>query len=361
VPETLLRAFCLLGLLLCSRLALAQAEPPTLVVEVLPGAAELDPAALRQGVAAELAVRVVAPGEPGSGSAEGAFTIGVDREKSEIVIEFRGRAASSLVRRFPLSIDRTRVQQNVVFLVGNMARDESRELLRDLRRDDVEPAPPAATSAPVEASRAEPTPRRFWLGIEAEPAIGLVAEVNDVCGAPSGFHCLTPGGQEYAPPGPQGTVGTGLALASSRFTVSFHHARHDNWLVGGRLGFAVGRYPGGKATTWGPTHLEVRATYVLGDRALVQPGVRLAVTAGAGMAQWDTKIPVSVRGDPPLVDAWRVRAGFFVSGAVGPRIVLGERAAIVVNAVKLTALVAAISDTGAALLFTPELGVELGF
>jgi hypothetical protein len=342
---------------------LAQAERPTLVLEVLPGAAELDPAALRQGVAAELAARVVAPGEPGAGSAEGTFTIGVDREKSEVVIEFRGRAASSLTRRLPLPIDRTRLQQNVVFLVGNMARDESREVLRDLRPDAVVTAP-AAIRAPIEepaAPRAEPTPRRFWIGIDAETAFAVVHGSDNVCGAPSGFQCLTQGGQEYAPPAAQGMVRGGIGLASSRFTLSFQYAPHDNWLVGGRTGFAVRRYPGATATTWGPPHLELRATYVFGEHALVRPGVRLAITAGAGVAQWDTKTTVSVSGDPPLVDAWRVQAGFFVSGAVGPRILLGERTAIVINAVKLTALAGVISKTGATLLFTPELGAEVGF
>jgi hypothetical protein len=383
-----LRGLFLVAVASCSRLAMAEPEMPTLVLEVLSDAAEIDAAALRQGVAAELAMRVVAPSEQNARVAEGTFVVGIDREKNELFVEFRRRGAAPLIRRLPLPIDRSVLQQTVVFLAGNMARDESQDVLRDLGTDAVVPAPSETTAEPRPSREPLPAPpeparRPFWIGLSAEAALGWIPAGSSVCGqdattsaSTSGFYCVTHGGQDYAPANPTQNpfvanpdTGAGLGFASSRFTLSFDYALDDNWLVGGRFGITVDRYPGNavglRGKTWGPTHLELRATYVLGEHPLARSGVRLAVIVGAGVAEWDTKIAIAVgAGNPPSplsVDAWRVEAGPFLSGAIGPRIALGERTAILVNAVELTAVAGAISRTGAVLLFTPELGAEVGF
>jgi hypothetical protein len=383
-----LRGLFLVAVASCPHAAMAQAEMPTLVLEVLPDAAEIDAAALRQGVAAELAIRVVAPSDRGAGVPGGTFTVGIDREKNELVVEFRRRGAGPLTRRLPLPIERSVLQQTVVFLAGNMARDESQDVLRHLGTDAVVPSPSETTAEPRPSTEPLPAPpeparREFWIGLSAEAALGWIPAGSNVCGqdpttyaSTSGFYCVTHGGQDYAPANPTQNplianpdTAAGLGFASSRFTLSFDYALRDNWLVGGRFGIAVDRYPGNagglRGKTWGPTHLELRATYVLGEHPLVRSGVRLAVTVGAGVAEWDTKIAIAVgAGNPPSplsVDAWRVEAGPFLSGAIGPRIALGERTAILVNAVKLTAVAGAISRTDAMLLLTPELGVQVGF
>jgi hypothetical protein len=356
-----------------SRAAMATTAEAVVVLDVLPDATEIDGDSLRAGVASELAMRVVAPGGELPGAAQGTLTVAIRHETSQLVVEYRPRDGNKLTRQVPLPTESAALQQTVVFLAGNMVRDQSQGLLRDLKGEAVAPALAANGEAPQSEERLPPSPpeaerRRFWIGVGAEAAITWVPASSDACGPSTGFYC---DGQDSQLTVLQGaTVASGIAFASSRFALSFGYALTDNWLLGGRFGLAVSRYPGNAAASqgkvWGPTHLEALATSVFGERALARSGVRLAVTVGAGVAEWDTKTAVTVlaAGNPPSrlpLDAWRVQAGPFLSLAVGPRIALGERTAIVINAGKITVLAGVISTTGVALFFTPELGVEVGF
>jgi hypothetical protein len=382
----------------------AQPAEPVLVLDVRPGdPTAIDAGVLRERVAAELAMRVVAPGaEPAT---EGVLTVGVHRDTGELVVEYRRPSGETLARRVPLPENAAAVMRMAVFLAGNMVRDESRSLVRDLSGDAVPPPPtpgpePASHPAPPEP-RALPAPapvepRRFWISIGAEVAWTIAPATSDACALSSGYYCLTAGGQGWsdpvqtslnysnsATPSDLNPVRSGILSASPRLAVSLDYAATDNWLVGGRLGYAISRYQGSlsgsQAKAWGPLHVEARATYVLGEHALAQPGVRFAVTIGAGVGEWDASVPVAGGGVACLgsiahpcagtsvgvyslqsVDAWRVQAGPFLSLGVGPRFAIGDRFAILANVAKLTALASVMSSTGVTVLFTPELALEVG-
>jgi hypothetical protein len=364
-----------LVVLLWAFTATAQPAERFLVLEVLPGAPEIDADALRQRVADEVGMRVVAPRGSTASPPEGLLLVGVLRETGELAVEYRRAGHEALTRRVPLPADPSILERTVVFLAGNMVRDESQDLLRGLQRAPaVQPAPPARP--PRDDGPLAPPPtelRRFWLGLGVEGAMTSVPGTDNACGPSSGFYCVMSGGQDYAPgtgtPGLGASIAPGLAFASSRLTVSFDYALSDNWLLGARVGIVLHRYPGTAAVdagkTLGPQHLEARATYVLGERALARPGARVAVTLGAGAAEWDTSTPVTTYTGAPTapqtLDAWHVQSGPFFSVGLGPRIAVGEQVALVLDVAKVTALAGATSATGFSLLFTPDVGVEVGF
>jgi hypothetical protein len=333
-------------------------------------------------------MRVLAPGE--EPATLGTLTVTVHHETGELVMDYRRPSGETLTRRVPLPEDAAAVLRIAAFLAENMVRDESRNLLRDLSGDAAPPAAPdresAAEPAPPEP-RAPPAParvepRRFWIGIGAEAALTITPAAGDACASSSGYYCLMSTGQGYTSdatlPYPN-SVTSGLVGAGARFAVSLDYAVTDNWLVGGRFGYSIGRYPGStsdpQAKAWGPLHLEARASYVLGEQALARPGVRLALTIGAGVGEWDARVPLDshlvVTGMPgtinPLpiqsvqsLDAWRVQAGPFLSLGAGPRFAFGDRFAILANVAKLTVLTSITASTGVSLLFTPELALEVG-
>jgi hypothetical protein len=378
----------------------AQPAEPVVALDLRPNdPAAIDATVLRERVAAELAMRVVAPGE--EPASEGTLTVGVHRDTGELSVEYRNPSGETLTRRVPLPETAAAVMRIAVFLAGNMVRDESRSLVRDLKgaaapaevpgREPASEPVPAAPPAPL-----APTPvkaHRFWIGIGAEAAWTMAPAASDACAPSSGYYCLTDGGQPFTsspglaavtPPAQHlalPTVRSGLAGAGTRFAVSLDYAATDNWLVGGRLGYAIGQYPGSTSGSqpkpWGPLHLEARASYVLGEHALAQPGVRLAITIGAGLGEWDARVPVEgmvvVQGTPGTINpspvalsaqsiyAWRVQAGPFVSLGAGPRWSFGDRFAILANVGKLTALASLMGSTGTgvSVLFTPELSFEV--
>jgi hypothetical protein len=394
--------------------AMAESGPRPLVLDVLSDAG-LDVAVLREQVAAELGVRVVAPGDPAARATQDVVRIDLDKGKNEILVELSRPGANPLERRLRLPIQSAVLQRTLVFLVGNMVRDESRDLIPPPRTQGgaVAEAPPAASpdtrpqgetaagqsqaaspdtrpSEPPPPSAEGPSPPRYWFGVSVEGAIGGMPATADACRrdlttslTTSGLSCVTQDGHDYAvtmasshgsspsggPPSSAGDVGGGLAVASTRFALSFDYALHDNWLVGTRLGFAIARYPGRDpglhGRTWGPAHLELRGTYVLGNRALAQPGVHAAISLAAGVSEWDARVGISVSaGTPPStfpVDVWRIVAGPFVSAGLGARVSIGARGAVMLNLAKVTAAAGSISGTDAVLLYSPELGVEVGF
>jgi len=146
-------------------------------------------------------------------------------------------------------------------------------------------------------------------------------------------------GSEYLgvpPAGRGGTLNGFAAIGTIRFLLGYDRAFSSNFLLGTRLGFAVGGSPkASSGASFLPFHAEVRATLFFGKDPLAREGIRPYAFLGGGIAQIDAKVPglkveddcglektaLCAEGDPearkPLitVDAWkRMGAGFAGTG-----------------------------------------------
>ncbi len=139
---------------LAARLAVAQGAAASaraavvLVVEEI--TAEMDEAALRKSIAAELRGPVIRAGDAGAREARGVLSVRV--QKTELFMVFRPRSGSPVERRISLPEGRSERLAAVSLLAGNLARDESAELLASLRP----PASSGAPAAPPSGSSARP-------------------------------------------------------------------------------------------------------------------------------------------------------------------------------------------------------------
>jgi len=96
-------------------------------------------------------------------------------------------------------------------------------------------------------------------------------------------------------PGVSDKVATGLLPATTRFLLSYDRALTTNFTLGVRAGYAIGGGPvprGGASFL--PIHAEVRGSYWVGANALAKTGFRPYLHVGAGMAQVDAKIEVTL-------------------------------------------------------------------
>ena len=99
-------------------------------------------------------------------------------------------------------------------------------------------------------------------------------------------------------------------------------------------------YPGSEAQVDGkrfsaPIHLELRATYVHGKDALWKKGLAPYVFGGAGIGQFETRVPVQVIEDRPgqrpvkqEVDAWHLAGPAFIALGAGGRYAVSQRFAL---------------------------------
>ncbi len=126
-------------------------EGSVIVVDVAPGASELDPHQLRTLIARELRAQAVLPSDPRAATASGVLTIDVDRANGELSVTFLG-SATPVTRRVPLPADSVTARDAAVVLAGNLARDEASELAAELRKQH----PPAVRSPePISSTEAE--------------------------------------------------------------------------------------------------------------------------------------------------------------------------------------------------------------
>jgi hypothetical protein len=348
-----LAACCtVLFLLFCVRPALGDLSSPV-VVEVDPGAADLDATALRAAASRDLGVRVLAPGDPGAADAVVRVAVGIDRERGELVVT-RGAVA----RRIALPRDPVEAQKAAVFLIGNLARDQASDVIAGLGP----PAgPPFAAPAPPEPPPPPPLPlprRRWWIGVALEGDALVVPSARDVCARPGLYTCTFP------PPGPSlpsvvsgrsDQVQGGLALGAPRLTAAIDYALDDNLLVGARLGLAL--HDDG-------FHAEARGTYVLGDRPLGRAGVAPSFTWGLGFAQYSATVPVTLYWQAPQgvtqasADARRSERPFFVAAGAGLRVAPSAGFALVIHPLRAVVVAGAYSPL---VVLAPDLSVQLGF
>lgn len=157
-----------LGLSLAPALALfppqaGAEETGPLVVEVGSSLAYLDETALRSAIGSELRAQIIQGGGPQASSARGTLMLGLDRASKELLMTYRARSGSILVRKIKLPSERDAQITTIALLAGNLARDESAELLANLQPVQsassaaASSTPPAASSSPApEASSATP-------------------------------------------------------------------------------------------------------------------------------------------------------------------------------------------------------------
>jgi hypothetical protein len=148
--------------------------------------------------------------------------------------------------------------------------------------------------------------------------------------------------------------------------LSVEYAVTGNLLLGGRVGYVFGTYPGQEANQNGrgfpPLHLEARATYVFGEDPVFHAGVAPYVMASLGVAPWSARadvLLVSPNATPPQleVQAWQLGGPGFLSAGAGARFAFSGSAALLVGPRFTLAF-----GSGAALgALGPEVGIELGF
>lgn len=142
--------------------------------------------------------------------------------------------------------------------------------------------------------------KKNWFGLHIGQDLSVVGGSN-VCTpasqANNGFACFKQGTSIPAvgyPNGAQGDkISTGIAAATTRFMLSYDRAFTPNILAGGRVGFAIGGGPKSGNKSFLPIHIELDAQYWFGKNALSKKGFRAYAQLGGGVAQVDTKLPVT--------------------------------------------------------------------
>jgi hypothetical protein len=224
----------------------------------------------------------------------------------------------------------------------------------------------------------------FWFGVAGSLDITVVPSGNDVCsltalGTPSsaqGYYCTTPYGADFPTrastaqnstlvPGEAGQAQSGLESGDVRLLASFDYAATANLLLGARVGIVLNGYRGEAAVHDGhafgpPIHLELRATYLFGNRPLASSGFAPLVFLAGGVGEFDASTTVgvvvnSVVGTRPMV-AWQTGGPGFAALGGGLRYAFSPRVAFTA-AIKFTAAF------GGAFFPTiaPELGLQYGF
>jgi hypothetical protein len=266
-------------------------------------------------------------------------------------------------------------------------------------------APPEDTSKPKR--------RKIWIGIAGSLDLSFLSSAQNVCelylppsvGAPTngntpptslalqgtptnskGYYC-TQNGADYPTRvsaneaaniahNSADSVGGGMTPANIRLLASFDYAFTTNMMIGARVGYVLGTYPGSQATHFPPLHIEARYTYVLGEDPIGKAGIHPFILAGGGVSEFDANVSVAVNetgsndgiknpqcnatGTARCVDtvsAWQTNGPVFleVGGGLRWELVPGVAAMLDLK------LVGAIGGNGFAFIPTPELGVQFGF
>jgi hypothetical protein len=159
-----------------------------------------------------------------------------------------------------------------------------------------------------------------WLGLHGAVDFSLLPETRGVCTAESnaaGDYACFAGDRPYtrdpSSTGPGASINGGLAPATARVLLSFDRALGSHWLAGLRAGYAFG----GSNRGFLPFHAELRGRYLVGE-SWIQPFASL----GVGIAQVDTRMPLSVRekaadSERTAVEAHAAFGRFFGSGGAG--------------------------------------------
>jgi hypothetical protein len=161
--------------------------------------------------------------------------------------------------------------------------------------------------------------------------------------------------------GSSSAVGGGVAATAPRGFVALDVATSENLLVGVHVGYISSSDPLRDPSLWNHLHLEGRATFALGRRALAMPGGVPVITLGLGLAEYGVSVPVSVNvnGSTILADAWRRSGPWFVAAGFGTRIKLESW--LVLSFVPIRATVLWGGPDSERVLWTPEIATQIGF
>jgi len=140
------------ALLLLFSTSLASADdvntPPVVVVEVTGD--RFDAARLRARIGKELAATAVAPDDPRAATATGRVALASKNGERSLTATYR-KMDAPVTRTIEIASDATKAEDDAVFLVGNLARDEASDLV------PAKPAPPKPPPPKQPTARA-PTP-----------------------------------------------------------------------------------------------------------------------------------------------------------------------------------------------------------
>ncbi len=236
---------------------------------------------------------------------------------------------------------------------------------------------------------------RIWVGVAGALDYSFVPSADDVCklrmpGATpindANYYCTRSDGSDYpsrdrdkaaendsirlSREGGRDRISPGGgALGNVRVMLTFDWAMNGNFLLGARLGLVLNNYPGAEAAVDGkrfamPVHIEARATYVFGKDALAKKGLAPYAFGGAGIAQFETRMPVTVVEDPRAgtgrterdVDAWRIAGPAFLAIGGGARYAVTPRFALMAGVRANLAFIHAFAPS-----IAPEIGGQIGF
>ncbi len=225
---------------------------------------------------------------------------------------------------------------------------------------------------------------RFWFGAAGSIDITVLSGGHDVCLLTSqakpansqDYYCTTPSGADFptrASPvenntlvkGQAGQAAGGLEPGNVRVLLSFDYAASTHLLLGSRFGLVVNGYPGASVARDGrgfgpPVHLELRGTFLFGDRPLAHSGFAPLVFLSGGLGEFDASVSVrvivsNVPGSRPMV-AWQTGGPGFAALGGGFRYAFSPRVAFSAALKVTTAFGGGFLPTVA-----PEVGLQYGF
>lgn len=224
---------------------------------------------------------------------------------------------------------------------------------------------------------------KLWFGLAGAIDLLSLPAAQDVChldpntakpGNTAGYYCTNPDGSDFPNrndggaqngtlrQGRSGNVPGGFQLGDVRVMVSFDYALSPSILVGGRFGYVANAYTGKAAASDGkafsaPLHLELRGTYLFGDKPLAHVGWAPMALAGLGAAEFDghTNTVVNTTTTFP-VSAWLTDGPLFFLLGGGGRYAFSPRAAFT-----MALRVNLAMGNGVLVTYGPELGIQYGF
>lgn len=204
--------------------------------------------------------------------------------------------------------------------------------------EPLEEAPPLAPAE--DEGEADDSVRRNWVSLGVLQDFLLYSSTDAVCldtaGRADGAYRCFAGDTFIAEPvydGSGNKISGGVGLATTRILLGFDRLLGERWLVGGRLGFALGGGPAAPgSSSFTPIHVEARAAAYLGSSPFTSTGLRPYVSLAGGFAQVMGKVPVDVFVDEAgfqanesySVDAWRRAGNLFGALGLGASLPVGR-------------------------------------
>jgi hypothetical protein len=246
-------------------------------------------------------------------------------------------------------------------------------------------SPPAAPGPAAGGGDWSPFHGRLWVGLTATLDFLSMPSGSDMCrldsqgrpANPSAAYCTTPDGADFPSraspaqsdalvPGKAGSLAGGLQAGNFRLMLAADYALMPWLLVGGRLGYTFGTYPGQWAAKDGRTmgsslYVEARATYLFGAAPLTHPGLAPIAFVGTGLSEFDGSASGTVTStgssSGQAVNIWITDGPWFLAVGGGARYQLPVGAAFT-GALRLNTVV---GGNGAMVTYGPELGAAYAF